>query len=321
MAARRFELSAESLVVEVASNDGCLLQNFIAAGIPAYGIDPAAECAREAERQYGVETVVAFFGQETAEALRESRGPADLIVANNVLAHVPDMNDFVAGFASLLKPEGVAIFEFPHLLEMIARCEFDTIYHEHYSYLSLLAVEPLFARHGLAIFDVEKLPTHGHSLRVFVAPAAAGMVRSQAVDRAIDEECSAGLGRTETYSRFARQAAATREALRSLLIGLKAEGKTIAACGAPAKATTLLNYCGIGGDIIGFTVDRNPRKQGRVVPGTGIPVSDPGRIHSARPDVVVILPWNIADELMAEFAAIRDWGGRFLVPIPLPRLA
>jgi 2-polyprenyl-3-methyl-5-hydroxy-6-metoxy-1,4-benzoquinol methylase len=318
MATERFRLTEKSFVVEVASNDGCLLRHFVKRGVPALGIDPAAECAEAAKSQYGVETDVAFFGRDTAERLRGKRGAADLVVANNVLAHVPDLNDFVSGLASLLKPEGIATIEFPHVLELIARNEFDTIYHEHYSYLSLLALAPLFARHGLSVVDVEKLPTHGSSLRLYVTHQGSAIAPSEAVGRLADEERSAGLDSIETYLGFGERAKATKGALLSLLTGLKHEGRAIAGCGAPAKATTLLNYCGIGAGILDFTVDRNPMKQGRLVPGTRIPIFDPDHVRRARPDYLMVLPWNISEELMAEFADIRDWGGRFVIPIPEP---
>jgi 2-polyprenyl-3-methyl-5-hydroxy-6-metoxy-1,4-benzoquinol methylase len=318
-AVERFKLDRQSRVVEIASNDGYLLQHFVKRGIPSIGIDPAANCA-EAARKCGVETLVAFFGSTFAEQLRASHGPADLIVANNVLAHVPDLSDFVVGVSALLKPHGVATFEFPHLLELIARNEFDTIYHEHYSYLSLLAVEPLFARHGLKVIDAERLPTHGHSLRLYVMPSAAASGRSAALEQLAQDERAAGLDQLAVHSKFSDRAKATKRLLLKLLISLKKEGKTIVGYGAPAKGTTLLNYCGIGTDFLDFTVDRNPAKQGRLVPGTGIPIRAPEAIRAAKPDYVLILPWNIAEEIMADLAEIKTWGGRFIVPIPEPKI-
>jgi 2-polyprenyl-3-methyl-5-hydroxy-6-metoxy-1,4-benzoquinol methylase len=319
MAVDRLHLGPSSRVVEVASNDGYLLQYFLKRGIPSLGVDPAANCAEAARRNHGLETVVAFFGRDTAMALRDKRGPADLIVANNVLAHVPDLNDFVAGFATLLAPEGTATFEFPHLLELIARSEFDTIYHEHYSYLSLLAVTPLFARHNLAVVDVERQPTHGHSLRLFVRHAAVARP-APAVATLVADERAAGLDRRATYDGFAEKVRETKRALLTLLVGLKREGKTIAGYGAPAKGNTLLNYCGIRTDFIDFTVDRNPAKQGRFLPGTGIPVLAPNELRRAKPDYVLILPWNLQDEIIADCAFVREWGGRFIVPIPEARV-
>jgi SAM-dependent methyltransferase len=320
MAMERFKLGAESRVVEIASNDGYLLQHFVKRGVPSVGVDPAANCAEVARSQYGVETLVAFFGRAFAERLRVSHGPADLIVANNVLAHVPDLNDLVAGVSVLLKPEGVATFEFPHVLELIARTEFDTIYHEHYSYLSLLAVEPLFARHGLAVVDAERLPTHGHSLRLYVMRLEVASGRPAEVTRLAEEERAAGLDCVNVYSEFSDRAKATKRLLLDLLIRLKNERKTIVGYGAPAKASTLLNYCGIGTDFLDFTVDRNPAKQGRLLPGTGITIHAPDAIRHARPDYVLILPWNIGEEIMAELGEIRTWGGRFIIPIPEPRI-
>jgi SAM-dependent methyltransferase len=319
MAIDRLRLGSSSRVVEVASNDGYLLQYFLKRGIPSLGIDPAANCAEAAQRNHGLETVVAFFGRDIAATLRVERGPADLIVANNVLAHVPDLNDFVAGFAALLAPEGTATFEFPHLLELIARNEFDTIYHEHYSYLSLLAVTPLFARHGLAVVDVERLPTHGHSLRLFVRHAAVAKP-APAVAALLTDERAAGLDNKATYDGFAEKVRATKRSLVALLIGLKQEGKIIAGYGAPAKGNTLLNYCGIRTDFIDFTVDRNPAKQGRFLPGTGIPVLAPDELRRAKPDYLLILPWNLMDEIMADCSFVREWGGKFIVPIPAPRV-
>ena len=316
MAVERFKLGAGSRVVEIASNDGYLLQHFVRLGIPSLGIDPAANCAEAAQSKYGVETLIAFFGRAFAEEVRSSRGGADLIVANNVLAHVPDLNDFVAGIAVLLDRQGTATFEFPHLLELIHCNEFDTIYHEHYSYLSLLSVEPLFVRHGLVVVDAERLPTHGHSLRLYVMRIETAHGRSDRVEQLARDERAAGLDRVDAYSGFSGRAKAAKRHLLDLLIRLKNDGKTVVGYGAPAKATTLLNYCGIGTDFLDFTVDRNPAKQGRLQPGTGIPIRSPHAIREAKPDYVLILPWNIAGEIMTDLADVRSWGGRFIIPIP-----
>jgi len=314
----RFGLGADSLVAEVASNDGYLLQYFREAGIPVLGIDPAANCAEIAQRERGVPTIVTFFGAQAGADIAAQYGQADLIAANNVLAHVPDLNDFVAGFTTLLKPGGVVTFEFPHLLRMIEAGYFDTIYHEHYSYLSLLAVEPLFARHGLAVFDLEELPTHGGSLRLFVAPLAAGRSVSDAVLAFRAREQAAGLESDDAYLAFAAKVRAVKRSLLRLLCDLKESGASIVAYGAPAKGVTLLNYCGIGSDFIDYAVDRSPHKQGFMLPGTGIPIHDPATIFETRPDYLLILPWNLKDEIMTQMAGIRDWGGRFVLPLPDP---
>jgi SAM-dependent methyltransferase len=314
----RFALGASSRVVEVASNDGYLLQYFVERGIPCLGVDPAANCAKAAWDLRRVPTEVAFFGSAAATRLREQGGGADLIVANNVLAHVPDINDFVAGFKVLLNERGVATFEFPHVLEMIRNNEFDTIYHEHYSYLSMLALDPLFARHGLRIIDVERLSTHGGSLRIYVGHVEAGVATSAAVAALRREELSAGLNRATTYTGFGKAVRELKRALLSLLIGLIEDGKSIAAYGAPAKGNTLLNYCGIGRDFISFTVDRNVHKQGLLLPGTRIPVLAPDEIARRRPDYVLILPWNLRDEITAQLTPIREWGGQFIIPVPQP---
>lgn len=309
----RFSLGSSSQVVEIASNDGYLLQHFVKRGIPSIGIDPAANCAAAA-KQRGVETILDFFGRDAAERLRHNGQSADLIVANNVLAHVPDPNDFVAGLAILLKPEGSASIEFPHVLELLANTEFDTIYHEHYSYFSGLALLPLFARHGLKAVDVERLGTHGGSLRLYLQHEAAVGTPNSAVARLLADERAAGLDRMETYQSFAERTKAAKRALLDLLIGLKNAGKTIVGYGAPAKGNTLLNYCGIGTDFLDYTVDRNPTKQGRLLPGTGIPVYAPEKIWETRPDHVLVLPWNLKSEIVAEWSGIAEWGGRFIVP-------
>jgi hypothetical protein len=315
--ADRLLLDTNSRVIEVGSNDGYLLQYFVARSIPCLGVDPAANCAKAAWDLRRVPTEVAFFGSKTAAHLRERDGTADLIIANNVLAHVPDINDFAAGFKILLGDKGVASFEFPHLLEMIRNVEFDTIYHEHYSYLSLLALEPLFARHGLQVVDVERLSTHGGSLRLYVAHAYA-MAVADTVAQLRLEEIVAGLDQVSTYEAFGQRVRHLKRSLLRLLIGLVESGKSVAAYGAPAKGNTLLNYCGIGRDFIEYTVDRNVHKQGHLLPGTRIPVFAPDEIEERRPDYVLILPWNLRDEIVAQINQISNWTGRFIVPVPEP---
>lgn len=314
------QLGADALVVELASNDGCLLKYFQEKGVPVLGIDPAANCAEAARTQHGIETIVDFFGKALARQLVQDGRSADLIAANNVLAHVPDPNDFVGGVAVLLKPGGIATFEFPHLVQLIANRQFDTIYHEHYSYLSALALKPLFERHGLRLVKVEQLSTHGGSLRLHVAHQGSGARVDASVAEILAQECAAGLDALEVYQSFAQGVARLKRQLLSLLIGLKEEGKSIAAYGAPAKGNTLLNFCGIGRDMIDFTVDRSDWKQGLWLPGTDIPVLAPEAIDEARPDYVLILPWNLKNEIMGQMAHVRDWGGQFIVPIPEPKV-
>ena len=316
-AVKRFALGANSRVVEVGSNDGYLLQYFVERGIPCLGVDPAANCAKAAWDLRRVPTEVAFFGSKAARQLRERDGAADLTIANNVLAHVPDINDFVAGFSFLLGENGVAAFEFPHLLEMIRNVEFDTIYHEHYSYLSLLALEPLFQRHGLQVVDVEHLSTHGGSLRLYVAHRDRLPV-TDAVAQLRQEEIQAGLDRLATYEAFGQRVRQLKRSLLRLLIRLQESGKSIVAYGAPAKGNTLLNYCGIGRDFIAYTVDRNVHKQGLLLPGTRIPVLAPDEINKRRPDYVLILPWNLQDEIVAQINQFPGWAGRFIIPVPEP---
>jgi hypothetical protein len=316
-AVKRLALGANSRVIEVGSNDGYLLQYFVERGIPCLGVDPAANCAKAAWDLRGVPTEVAFFGSKAAKQLRERDGAADLTIANNVLAHVPDINDFVAGFRILLSENGVATFEFPHLLEMIRNVEFDTIYHEHYSYLSLLALEPLFQRHGLQVVDVERLSTHGGSLRLYVAHGDRLPI-TDAVAQLRHEEVKAGLDRLATYEAFGQRVRQLKRSLLRLLIRLLESGRSVAAYGAPAKGNTLLNYCGIGRDFIAYTVDRNVHKQGLLLPGTRIPVLAPEEIDKKRPDYVLILPWNLRDEIVAQVNQFSDWAGRFIIPVPEP---
>ncbi len=311
----RFRLGPDTRVVEVASNDGYLLQHFVKRGVPVLGVDPAANVAKEAVAR-GVPTEVAFFGAATAARLRAAAPAPTLMAANNVLAHVPDLHDFVEGFRVLLAEDGVATFEFPHLLRLIAQNQFDTIYHEHFSYLSLLVVERLFGQHGLAVFDVEELPTHGGSLRLFVRHHARVESVSRAVLELREAEREAGLHGPEVYRRFAEGVVETKCALLDFLIGARRAGQRVVGYGAPAKGNTLLNYAGVGPELLPYTVDRSPHKQGLLLPGTRIPIRAPEAILAGKPDIVLILPWNIRDEVMRQMAAVREWGGRFAVPIP-----
>ena len=315
----RFEFGPDSRVIEVASNDGYLLQYFVARGIPVLGIEPAANVARVAEEN-GVPTKIAFFGRDTAHELAAAGDMAHLIVANNVLAHVPDLNDFVAALGIVLRDDGVITVEFPHLLKLIAENQFDTIYHEHYSYFSFLTAAAVFAVHGLCVFDVEEIPTHGGSLRLYACHAAAARPISDAVEALHAKEKAAGLDRIETYEGFGEKVKDAKRKLLSFLIGAKSDGKSIVGYGAAAKGNTLLNYCGVRGDFIDYVVDANPHKQGLHLPGTRIPIFDPERIRETQPDYVLILPWNLSDEIMHTCAYIREWGGRFVVPIPEVRV-
>jgi SAM-dependent methyltransferase len=314
----RLNLGPGSRVVEVASNDGYLLQYFKARGIPVQGVDPAANCAQAAEMERGIPTLVRFFGVETARDMVVAGLSADLIAANNVLAHVPDLNDFVGGLKILLKPEGVVTVEFPHLLQLIEGVYFDTIYHEHYSYLSLLAVERLLARHGLEAFDLEVLPTHGGSLRLFIGHEGRKGRGSPGLAEFRRREADGGLDGDEAYDAFAEKVRATKRALLKLLIAEKEAGSSIVAYGAPAKGVTLLNYCGVGRDFIDYAVDRSPHKQDHLLPGVAIPVHSPERVFETRPDRILILPWNIKDEVMSKMGGVREWGGRFVLPLPEP---
>ncbi len=310
----RLGLDASSQVVEIASNDGYLLQYFVDAGIPVLGVEPAANVAAAAMEK-GIPTIVKFFNIETAKEMVDAGQQADLMLGNNVLAHVPDINDFVAGMVIVLKPDGVITMEFPHLLQLMRNNQFDTIYHEHFSYLSLLSVEQIFARHGLQVFDVDELPTHGGSLRI-CARLADNEPVSDSITALRKTEADAGLSNLETYAAFGEKVQEIKRSLLEFLIAAKRDGKRVAAYGAPAKGNTLLNYCGVRQDFIDFTVDRNPAKQDRFLPGTHIPVYAPEKLSDARPDYVLILPWNIKDEIMDKMQHIRDWGGKFVVPIP-----
>jgi SAM-dependent methyltransferase len=312
----RFGLGPRSRVMEIASNDGYLLQHFVAKGIPVLGIEPAANVAQTAVAK-GVPTVVRFFGRQAAEEIRGQHGAPDLIVGNNVLAHVPDINDFVSGMKALLKAGGVITMEFPHVLELIELNQFDTIYHEHFSYLSLGTVERIFGAHGLAVFDVERIPTHGGSLRIYACHAGdEGKPTSERVAALRALEASKGYDRLEAYLSFEESVRRTKRTLLEFLIRARGEGKRIVGYGAPGKGNTLLNYCGIRTDFLEFTVDRNPYKHGKFTPGTHIPILPPQRLLEARPDYVLILPWNLREEIVESLAGIREWGGRFVIPIP-----
>jgi len=311
----RFSIGARSQVVEVASNDGYLLQYFHRRGVPVLGIEPATNVARAAEEK-GVATLVRFFNVSTARAVVLMGKQADLLIGNNVLAHVPDLNGFVAGLKIALKPEGVLTMEFPHLLKLIALNQFDTIYHEHFSYFSLLAAAQVFARHGLRLFDVEEIDTHGGSLRIFVCHEGAGHQAAARVAELLAREREAGLDRIESYRGFAEKVRKVKRDLLTFLIRAKEGGKSVAGYGAPAKGNTLLNFCGVRSDLLDYTVDLSPHKQGMFLPGSHIPIFAPAKIAETKPDYVLILPWNLQDEIMTQMAHIRDWGGRFVAPIP-----
>jgi SAM-dependent methyltransferase len=316
----RLGLGKGSLVVEVASNDGYLLQHFVRKGIPVLGIEPAANVAKVAVEK-GVPTLVDFFGERTARRLAAEGRRADLVCGANVLAQVPDPNDFVKGLEILAKPGGVVTIEFPHLVRLMAGNQFDTIYHEHFSYFSFLAAEAIFAAHELVLFDVEEIPTHGGSLRIWARHAEDRTKPVTDRARALRQrEVDAGLLRLETYASFGEQVKETKRKLLEFLIGAKRAGKRIAGYGAPGKGNTLLNYCGIRTDFIDFTVDKNPYKQGKFLPGTHIPIHAPEKLAEARPDYVLVLPWNFKDEIVKQMAHVREWGGRFVVPIPEPRV-
>jgi SAM-dependent methyltransferase len=312
----RFALGVASNVIEVASNDGYLLQYVQARGIPCLGVEPTASTARAA-RAKGIEVVEAFFGVALADQLVRDGRAADLTVANNVLAHVPDINDFVAGFARVLKRDGVSSFEFPHLLRLVAECQFDTIYHEHYSYLSLTAVTAIFARNGLEVFDVEELPTHGGSLRVFAQRRDTGRrTGSAAVAALLAREVAAGVTTEQYYRGFQPRADAIKYDFLSFLIAARRAGQSVGAYGAAAKGNTLLNYAGVRSDLLPWVADRNPSKQGRHLPGSRIAIVAEARLRDARPQFVVILPWNLRGELMEQLAYAREWGATFVTAVP-----
>lgn len=312
----RFDLGPESRVIEIASNDGYLLQFFQSKGVPCLGVEPAANVAPHAQAR-GIETLVEFFGSDVAARLGSEGRQADLLIGNNVLAHVPNLNDFVRGLKVVLKPSGIITMEFPHVLQLMRGNQFDTIYHEHFSYLSLGTVETIFGAFGLRVFDVEELPTHGGSLRIYATHsdnAAQGDTdRVRALRRMERDE---GLFSLETYAAFGEQARSTKRSLLRFLLTVRESGKTVAAYGAPAKGNTLLNFCGVRSDLVDYTVDRSPEKQDRYLPGVRIPVHAPGKIAETKPDFVLILPWNLKDEIIEQMSFIREWGGQFVLPIP-----
>jgi SAM-dependent methyltransferase len=316
----RFGFGKASQVVEIASNDGYLLQYFRGRGVPVLGVEPAANVAAVA-RKAGIPTLTKFFGTQTAAELEADGKQADLLLGNNVLAHVPDLNDFVRGLKIILKPQGVITMEFPHLLRLMRENQFDTIYHEHFSYFSFLTVERVFIHHGLKMFDVEQIPTHGGSLRIFAAHAeASGLPEHQRVAQLRQEEMAAGLADIKAYRDFSEQVKSTKRLLLDFLIDAKQSGKTVVGYGAPAKGNTLLNYCGIRSDFLDYTVDLSPHKQGKFLPGTHIPVFHPDKVCETRPDYLLILPWNLRDEIISQMAHIREWGGKFVLPIPEVRV-
>jgi len=316
MAVARFGIDSKSQVVEIASNDGYLLQYFVQRGIPVLGVEPAANVAAVAERK-GIPSLVKFFGEKTARELVTEAKQADLLLGNNVLAHVPDINDFVAGLKVLLKSAGVITMEFPHLMRLMEENQFDTIYHEHFSYLSFTTVDNIFAAHGLTLFDVEEIPTHGGSLRIYARHRedTSKSVEDRVFELRTHEE-RAGLTCLRSYSSFTEKVKETKRKLLEFLIQAKRQGASVVGYGAPGKGNTLLNYCGIRTDFLDYVVDRSPHKQGKRLPGTHIPIHHPDRIKETKPDYVVILPWNIKTEVMEQNSYIGEWGGRFVVPIP-----
>jgi SAM-dependent methyltransferase len=316
----RFGISERSLVMEIASNDGYLLQHFVAAEVPVLGIEPAANVAKVAQER-GIRTEVSFHGRANAATIVSKYGRADLVLGNNVLAHVPDLNDFVAGLKLLLKPDGVITMEFPHLLRLMEQNQFDTIYHEHFSYFSFYTVEKVFAAHGLTLFDVEELGTHGGSIRIYARHTEdASKPVSGRAEALRAREIAMGVNLLGTYAKFDAQVKETKRKILAFLIDLKSRGKKIVGYGAPGKGNTLLNYCAIRTDFLDFTVDRNPYKQGKYTPGTHIPILAPEAITAAKPDYLFILPWNLRDEIMSQMAYVREWGCKFIVPIPEPRI-
>jgi SAM-dependent methyltransferase len=309
-------LSVDSMVVEIASNDGYLLQYFVEQGVPVLGIEPAFNVAAAA-REKGISTVEEFFGVELASRLRNAGKAADLLLGNNVLAHVPDLNDFVAGLKILLKRDGVITMEFPHLMRLMDGLQFDTIYHEHFSYFSFTTVQRVLAFHGLLIFEVEELPTHGGSLRIFARHDSEAVPPvSPRVRELVERERAAGYAEIGHYAGFQAKVDAAKRRILEFLIAAKDEGKTVVGYGAPAKGNTLLNYCGVRTDLLDYTVDRSPHKQGRFLPGTHIPVYSPDRLSETRPDYVLVLPWNLEAEIVAQNAFIREWGGQFVIALP-----
>jgi len=319
MISSRLRLGDTDLVIELASNDGYLLQHFIGTGVPILGIDPARNVAEAAEAR-GVPTLVAFFGEALARELVDEGKNASVIVGNNVLAQVPDINDFVAGVRTLLRPDGSATFEFPHLLRLIEGLQYDTIYHEHFSYFSLATISEIFGAHALEVYDVDELWTHGGSLRVYAQHLGGPNVVEPSIDAILSAEEAGGLWREERYARFAEDVKESKRALLELLIDLRRAGKQVVGYGAPGKGNTLLNYCGIRTDLLDYTVDRNPYKHGLFTPGTHIPIHAPERIVETRPDYVLVLPWNLFDEISAQLEYVRAWGGQLIVPIPVAQV-
>jgi hypothetical protein len=316
MITRRLGLSRETQVVEIASNDGYLLQHFVALSIPALGIEPARNVAEVAVAK-GVTTISEFFGSQLAHELVLNGTRADLIIGNNVLAHVPELNDFVMGIKLLLSERGAVTMEFPHLMQLIEQNQFDTIYHEHFSYFSLRVVEQVFSSHGLRIYDVDELPTHGGSLRIYACHADDDSKRvGPNVFDLRQREDAAGFALLDVYQGFSERVVETKRALLEFLIGAKRAGKQVVGYGAPAKGNTLLNYCGVGVDFLDYTVDRSPHKQGRFLPGVKIPIAAPTKIEETRPDYILILPWNLKDEIVRQLAHVREWGAKFVVAIP-----
>jgi SAM-dependent methyltransferase len=316
MAVERFGLDRDSLVVELASNDGYLLQHVVEKGIPALGIEPAANVA-EAARDRGIETVVEFFGRDLAARLVAEGRRADLLAANNVMAHVPDLNDFVGGMEPLLAPEGVVTIEVPHLVRLVEDNQYDTIYHEHFSYFSFLTARKVLSAHGLHVFDVDELATHGGSLRLYAQRRSTGRRRvSSKVGALAERERALGFDTLDGHGDFSTRVEQTKWSLLEFLIDRRREGKRVAGYGAPGKGNTLLNYCGIRTDLLEFTVDRNPYKQGQFLPGTHIPIRHPEALEQARPDYILILPWNLKEEIVAQLSYAREWGARCVVPIP-----
>jgi 2-polyprenyl-3-methyl-5-hydroxy-6-metoxy-1,4-benzoquinol methylase len=319
MMIQRFSFGPQHQVIEVASNDGYLLRWFKERNVPVLGIEPTIGTADAARRNHGIESFNVFLGVNTAKEIVARGNQADLLIGNNVLAHVPDINDFIGGLKIMLKPNGILTMEFPHLLQLMRHNEFDTIYHEHFSYLGFMTVQKMFAHHGLTLFDVEELPTHGGSLRIFARHTNdVSRPVTERVEAMRQKELDFGMHRMETYERFGEQVKMTKRKLLRLLCDLKDSGKSIVGYGSPAKGNTLLNYCGIRTDFIDYVVDRNPKKQGLFTPGAHLPILAPEKIFETKPDYVLILPWNIKDEIMEQMRGIRDWGGQFIVPIPEP---
>jgi len=315
-----YRINRESFVVEIASNDGYLLQYFKEKGIPVLGVEPSENVARVAVER-GIPTEKVFFGYDTAGELKSKYGTADLILGNNVLAHVPKINDFVSGLKEMLSEHGIMTFEFPHLMQLVENNQFDTIYHEHFSYFSLLVVKKIFAEHGIKLFHVEELKSHGGSIRIFLChDENRGIPVQQSVTNLLKTEQNKGYEKPDFYTLFDEQVKETKREILKLLIHLKEKGETVAGYGAPGKGNTLLNYCGIRNDFLDYTVDRNPAKHGMYLPGSLIPVYSPDKIRETKPDYVFILPWNLKKEIMEQMSYIREWGGKFIIPIPKPEI-